>query len=386
MKNTLILITIIFGAFFIRAQEQAQEVKSVIKEKHDYEWYTNQFSLWEKEVKKDMKNGEAWVNLYTAARMARISTQNQENRNTWHAKEGDVVEDMSKSIKGTYSYYRILAWYNEVWNAKDKNEEEKIIGYSLKAFEMKPHKADVYPDLMNIYEVTRPNLEKQKELAKLWKSSGDHTPKLMALSYNALMNTKRGAILLTGGDNDTYPLWIAQHADGFRADVNVWNVYLMAIPEYRKRKFKALNIPILEGEGISSTEIIEHIVKHRGDRELYMYNKGIVAQDSLIYEKLYNVGVIYQYSEESMNNIALIVDHFENKFIIDHLKFNYYQSEYLENDKSWDYTYLPGLVSLFKHYELIGDQMKMEETKQLINQLSHDNPYFDEIKQEIGLD
>jgi len=386
MKDTMILLMLIFGAFFIQAQDQLQEVQSVIKTRHDFEWYENQYLLWEKEVNKNKKDGDAWVNLYTAARMAKISSRDMEIKKDWFKKEEEVVNNMSKAIKNTYSYYRILAWFNEVWKAKDKAEEDKIIGYSLKAFELKPTEPDVYPDLMNIYEVSRPDLKKQKELAKLWKASADHTPKLMALSYNVLMNTKKDAILITGGDNDTYPLLIAQHADGFRADVNVWNVYLMGISEYRNRKFSALGIPHLEGEHVAASVIIEHIIKHRGNHELYLYNKGIVAQDSTIYENLYNVGVIYQYSDESMNNTALIVDHFENKFIIDHLKYNYYESKYHSTDKTWDYAYLPGLVSLYQHYKLIGNAIKLKETQQIIVGLSHDNPYFDKIKQEIGLD
>lgn len=386
MRGVVILISMILSTYFGFSQEKPQKVESIIKNPQKFEWYVNQYSLWEREIEKDKKNEESWINFYTAARMARISNQDEESVKNWYAKEVKVIEEMDKSIKGTFAYYRILAWHNAVWNAKNKAEEDKIINYSLKAHELNPNDPAVYPDLMNIYEVSRPDLVKQKELSKLWKASADHTPKLMALSYNALMNTRKEAILLTGGDNDTYPLWIAQHADGFRPDVNVWNVYLMGISEYRNRKFNALNIPNLEGENIPTAKIIDHIVKHRGGHELYLYNKGIVAHDSLIFENLYNVGVVYQYSEESMNNIALIVDHFENKFILDQLKFNYYQSEYPEIDKIWDYTYLPGLVSLFKHYKMIGNEEEMRETQQLINLLSHDNPYFDEIKQEIGLD
>jgi hypothetical protein len=384
MKGTVILITMLFAVFIVNAQEQPQEVKSIVKEVHDFQWYTNQYSFWEKEIKKDKKNGDAWINLYTATRMARISANDNEIRSNWYDKELEVVTNMSKSIKGTFAYYRILAWYHEVWKAKDRAEEDEIISYSLKAHELKPFDASVYPDLMNIYEVTRPDLTKQKELSLLWKSSEDHTPKLMALSYNALMNTKKNAILLTGGDNDTYPLWIIQHANDYRKDVNVLNVYLLSISEYRNRIFKKIGIP--EFESNEGTEIIKHIIKHRGDRGLYFYNKGIAAKDSVIFDKLYNVGVIYQYAEESFSNTALIVDHFENKFILDHLKYDFYQSAYPEMDKQWDYSYLPGLVSLYQHYKLVGNEIEANKTKELIIILGEEFPYFDYIKQEIGLD
>lgn len=386
MKKTVILITMLFSVFFTFAQQQAQEVKSFVKETHEYEWYTNQYSLWEKEIKKDKKNGDAWINLYAAARMASFSANDEESRTNWYSKEVDVINNMGKSIKGTFAYYRILSWYNSVWNAKDKAEEDKIISYSVKAHELRSYDPSVYPDLMNIYEIARPDVKKQKEISLLWKASGDHTPKLMALSYNVLMNTKKNAILLTGGDNDTYPLWIIQHANDYRKDVNVWNLSLLFIPEYRNRLFKEIGIPELTNDSTDASKIIEHIIKYRGDRPLYFYNKGIATKDSALFDKLYNVGVIYQYAEEPFNNSALIVDFFENKFIVGQLKYDYYQSAYPEKDKKWDYTYLPGLVSLYQHYKLIGNEVKAKETKELIIHLGKDFPKFDEIKKEISLD
>jgi hypothetical protein len=386
MKGTVILMSMLFCGFIGMAQEQPQEVKSIVKEIHEYEWYTNQYSLWEKEIKKDNKNGNAWINLYSAARMSRISAGDKEIRSNWYDKELEVVNNMSRSIKGTFAYYRIMGWYHSIWRAKDKAEEDKIISYVEKAHELNPNEADIYPNLMNIYEIARPDLSKQKEISILWKASADFTPKLMALSYNVLMNTKQDAIIITGGDNDTYPLWIIQHADDFRKDVNVLNISLLPIEEYRNRLFKKVGIPALEGESHKPSEILEHIIKYRGGHALYFYNKGIAAKDSTIFDKLYNVGVIYQYSEESFNNTSLIVDHFENKFIVDQLKYDYYQSEYPLIDKQWDYSYLPGLVSLYQHYKLIGNELKAEETKKIILFLGKDFYGLDEIKEEIGFE
>lgn len=365
---------------------QAQPVKSLAVEFHEFEWYTEQYSLWEKEIKKNKKDGEAWVNFYAAARMARISSVDKEVREEWYAKELEVVQKMEKSIKGTFAYYRIMIWYNAIWNAKDKAQEDVFINYVLKAHELDPSNTDVYPNLVNVYEIYRENPEKYTEIAKLWKASGYHTPNLMALSYNALMNTNKDAILITGGDNDTYPLWIAQKADGFRTDVNVWNVHLMSIKEYRNKQFKALDIPILEEENLTTEEILNHIIEHKGKQDLYFYSKGIIAKDTALFDQLYNVGVIYKYAEESFNNNALVVDFFENKFLLDHLKYNYYESAYAEEDSNRNNKYLPGLVTLYQHYDLIGDLVKADKTKELIIEISQDFPYFDDIKQEIGLD
>lgn len=386
MKIKIILFALLSLAFPSIAQAQPQEVKSLAVEFHEFDWYANQYLLWEKEIRQNKKNGEAWINLYAAARMARFSSNNQKERDVWYKKEVDVISNMEKSIKGSFAYYRILAWYNAIWNAKDKAQEDVFIGYVLKAHELDPSNTDIYPNLMNVYEIYRSNPEKLKKVSSLWKASGYHTPNLMALSYNALMNTNKDAILITGGDNDTYPLWIAQHADGFREDVSVWNIHLLNIEEYRNKQFKALDIPMLEEENLSNEDILNHIIQHKGEHDLYLYSKGIVAKDTTLFDKLYNVGIIYKYSEESFNNAALVVDFFENKFLTDHLKYDYYQSAYPGEDKDRNRHYLSGLVVLYQHYDLIGDLVKANRTKELIIEISHDLPYFDDIKKEIGLD
>jgi hypothetical protein len=386
MKVGTVLIIVLVSTFFSFSQEKPQQVKSLAKEQHSFEWYTHQYSLWKDEIKKDKQNEEAWINLYTAARNAKYFTEDQKTKETWAEKEANVLTDMRKAIKGTFAYYRILSWNGSVLNIGDKEEQERSVNYALKAYELDPTAVEMYPILMNIYEVLNNDKEKLKEISLRWKAAEDHTPNLKSLSYNALMNTKKNSILITGGDNDTYPLWVAQHADQFRQDVHVWNIFLMTIPEYRNRIFSEMGIPKLEGENIEKSVIIEHIAKHKGEHLLYFFNKGIIAKDSTLYEKLYHVGLVYQYSEESFDNSALTVHHFENKFLLDHVKYDFYQSKYPSMDERHNYSYLPGLITLYQHYELIGNESKKRETKEIILRLAKNSPYLMEIKKELNLD
>lgn len=70
--------------------------------------------------------------------------------------------------------------------------------------------------------------------------------------YNQLIGLEPDAILLTNGDNDTYPALALQAARGLRADVSVLNVSLLNAPWYQEYVLSGPNpppIPRVKAEG-----------------------------------------------------------------------------------------------------------------------------------------
>ena len=61
---------------------------------------------------------------------------------------------------------------------------------------------------------------------------------------NYLESCEKNAILITFGDNDTFPLWYAQEVEGIRTDVRVLNYTLSGMHWYVDERLR-LKLSIL---------------------------------------------------------------------------------------------------------------------------------------------
>ena len=243
--------------------QKRQKVYSIVKQAQTDEWYKTQATLWEDYLKKNPQAGDAWLNYYTASRMLKIQarTKTQEDLNA-------IVEDIEKAIPNSFEFHFIT-----FWNA-GAGESEKNFHHLEKAHELAPDRPELYSDFFTYYEVQR-DKEQLASFARKWFNSNDISPGLYAWNYNMLMSCDEDAILLTVGDNDTYPALILQYAKDIRTDINVINTSLMAIDGYRAQYFEEMGIPAMNKKlndykamDEFYAEVLEHLDAHT-DRPIY---------------------------------------------------------------------------------------------------------------------
>ena len=142
------------------------------------------------------------------------------------------------------------------------------------------------------------DLDGVKEFSRKWLESGAISTGILNWNYNQLMSLEKDAILLTQGDNDTYPSWMLQYAHSVRPDVKVININLL-----RQKKYCDA---ILQENGIGSfpnsidenitwkvdfTPLANHIFNESKRRPVYM---NVAIPKSIrdnFSDKLYTVGL-----------------------------------------------------------------------------------------------
>ncbi|HHE54340.1 MAG TPA: hypothetical protein ENL21_01060 [Caldithrix abyssi] len=294
------------------------------------EWYQQQAKLWEAEVKRNPQNPQAWRNYYFATRYAWPSERTHEAFKAKNEKMEQIIQGMEKAIPGTYEYYYIK-YYHYAPYKKAKIE------WLEKAYQLQPENPETYYSFLTHYAVTS-QTNKFKTFAKKLYESKDIAPALLWYNYNALISCAPNSILFTNGDNDTYPVWILQQAKNIRPDVLVLNINLIrGYPEYLKELLATQNINI-DPEQFSRKNLqtflnglIQKILEKSPKTKIYM---GLTLNPAVFKnfeDKLYLVGLCYQYSEEDIDNLAILKKTITRKLMLDYLRVHWYDENYLAN-------------------------------------------------------
>ena len=373
MKKELIIGMVFIGCFGLLAAQKPEKIYSVAKVVKPHEYYIQQAELWWKVIEKDKTNEEAWHNYYKANRYCCFTYKGLNSfdghRNDGWVKESpylkeldEIVDLIGKNIPDTYTYYSL--------QKMGYPSDDVMFAAMQKAYQLNPDNSEIYDSFVTYYDM-KGNLDKRKEFDEKIFQANAISSGLLTYNYNVLMSIKRNGIILTFGDNDTFPMWVLQDALNIRNDVIVLNISLLCDSSYRIMVFKKLNMPNFSknykdgSTSESEKDIIDFIFKNKpSSRSLYV---GLPAWKQMKeYENnLYLEGLALEYSTDNIDNIALLKNNFENKYALDYVKnrFEYDISSDIVN--SMNINYLPGIFKLYEHYTLSGDLTHAQKMKEL---------------------
>ena len=341
--------------------QELEKVIPVTLDLRSLEHYQTQYKLWQNEVNTSPGNAMSWLNYFTAARNVNLLSPDKKINLKL------IVDEAQKAIPNTFE-----AHFMAFWQSDFKNKRYDAL---LKAYEIAREREEAYHDLM-IYYLRIGDEAAFKDLCDKSLKMRNISTGIFNWNYNALMSVADNAIFFVYGDNDTYPALILQESKGVKPDVAILNLHLLAADEqYRIRIFEALdiptelNLPVSDGLVNQFKTIIYHCIEH-SERPIYL--NVSVANDvrQAFNNNLYLTGLAFLYSDQPVDNIAILKNNFENRFRKDDLSnpVMYDPSQSVVDYINWNY--MPALVKLYGHYKESGSRDKADKTKALVYQIA----------------
>ncbi|MCE3228885.1 MAG: hypothetical protein K0S32_3436 [Bacteroidetes bacterium] len=376
MKHLLSLF-VICACIQLRAQKP-EKIYPNAREHKSISYLKEQSEAWKKVTDQEPKNAAAWYNYYYANRNLRFNdTTDKRSMDEKNAAINKIIDDMQKNVPNSYEF-NLAKWQNGGWDMK-------LLPYLKKAQELGPDRTEHVDYSIVLSEIEGKTDDRDLYSRKKFEA-GQISAGMAYYNYNVIMGLASNAIILTGGDNDTYPVWYLQ-SKGIRKDIQIVHVQLLQLPEYQDAVFKRLGIEkwkFYEGKNKDSAksshkkfkmEIIEHIAKNKKNCPVYLAltvaHHGFTEKIS---DKLYLTGLAYQFSNEPVDNMAIMKRNFEKNYAMDYLENAFYEdiSPGLVNMVNGNYV-VP-MLKLFDHYKTAGEKQKEEWIKQKLLAISKGNP------------
>lgn len=327
-------------------------VPRYVDEQKPHEWYAEQARVWQQETERDPTNAQAWFNYYRATRYSAFGDTNF-NAERQRERVEQIADAMERAVPATYEYNLVRWWIG--------GNDRSLFPYLERALELRKNFAELAPDLISYYELAG-DRDKVREYAHKWYQTRALSPALFEYTYNVLASLEPNAIIFTGGDLDTYPIWILQYARGIRQDVTVINTSLAMVPEYREwlmREFEIkgdaslLDWKNLEAKSVAECQgdFIRSVAMSTTDRPVYTALTLEPKQIEKLENNLYLVGLANRFSSTRLNNIAMLERNWR-RFHLDYLDGNAYTEAY-GFDQTWlpkmNLNYVAPALLLFEH-------------------------------------
>ena len=249
--------------------------------------------------------------------------------------------------------------YTNYLNSDAKNKDFNSL---LQAYEFNSFNTELYFELAKYYELTQNETKKKEFFAKL--KASKLSPALSEYAYNTLMSVSQNGILITYGEDDTYPIWILQSIENIRKDVIVLNYDLLINTEYRTRKKEEFGLNFSKSYSSNITILKDIAIKNKNKNVYYSLTVSHLILKQLQNE-LYPTGLALKYSKNTFDNSQVLLWNWETKFLKTYISNNAINS----TDKNINMNYVLPLLQLSQYYKKNLEESKQNQLNTLIRKI-----------------
>jgi len=132
---------------------------------------------------------------------------------------------------------------------------------------------------------------------------------------NCLLTPEKNSILITAGDNDTFPLWYFQQVEHMRPDIKILSTGLIGEPYYHKYLKDRLNVNVDNTLPSTKEEFLVHFIQKNANTRIYLtYHGAVKLPPSII---LAPRGILYEVlSPNKINDLNICSSLFEKTYLL----------------------------------------------------------------------
>ena len=317
-------------------------------------WYAEQAEAWEQIISSKPTDAAAWFNYYLASRYAQVSSN-------------DLAEISARVQKAIPASFEAM-----IVDAIHAGFNQHSLQSLLRAYESNPGSSLTYGPLLLSHEWNRDEKSRKEFSGKLL-SSGNVSQSLLSYSYNVLMSIEKNAVLFVDGDNTTLPLFILQDVMNVRNDVAILNLDLLVDNVYRDKKLSSLGLSLVVDAGFND-EDKKHLCKIIPEQNLakkFYYALTVPRENvSSINDQLYVVGLASQLSKERLDNISIIRQNLENRFLLDYLTVDFNGESEYASGRVLSSNYLVPMLMLREQYIREGNHEKTKALEIIVTKVA----------------
>lgn len=306
--------------------------------------YQKQAVVWENRVKTHPSDENAWLNLFKARLYENYSAHSRKVSQQSRSQLAQIVRSIGENAPQSFTYF--------FCDYLQKQKTDSGLESLRKAAEKAPEQPELLDDMM-FYYIRYADAQRITHYAMKTQAAGVYPAAVMEYNRNVLNSTEQGAILVTYGAQDTYPLIILQYAQQFRQDVRVVCLEWLVNDSYRSTVQQTLH----PNGTLSADDDANNLLRMCSASAGAVYAGLTLPPDVLgeVRKNLYCTGLTLKYSNSPIVNLPSLAYSWEKLF----------SKNYISSTEDINVNYLIPLIELHDYYTK-KDTAKASEIKALI--------------------